>query len=177
MAEYRYGLQDRIEVVPRQGEPWTLTPNRNGAIPADIGMPADDIERLVVSMTVREPLERMTIIDTPGLFSTNAEYAANTKRFLGAERTEVDTDSRRAVSQTEGLVYLMPHPSEDDREFLEIMEELGTHDIIKAVDLCEVSPPLDTPGLRTADLAVSGLLTLLERKVFERVTLNPGASG
>jgi arginase len=63
------------------------------------------------------------------------------------------------------------------REFLEIMEELGTHDIIKAVDLCEVSPPLDTPGLRTADLAVSGLLTLLERKVFERVTLNPGASG
>ena len=60
------------------------------------------------------------------------------------------------------------------REFLEIMEDLGSYDIIKAVDLCEVSPPLDTPGLRTADLAVSGLLTLLERKVFERVTLSPG---
>jgi arginase family enzyme len=58
------------------------------------------------------------------------------------------------------------------REFLEIMEVLAGYDVIKAVDLCEVSPPLDTPGVRTADLAVSGLLTLLERKVFERVTLD-----
>jgi arginase family enzyme len=58
------------------------------------------------------------------------------------------------------------------REFLEIMEVLAGYEVIQAVDLCEVSPPLDTPGVRTADLAVSGLLTLLERKVFERVTLD-----
>ncbi len=62
------------------------------------------------------------------------------------------------------------------REFLEIMEVLGSYEVIKAVDLCEVSPPLDTPGHRTADLAVSGLLTLLERKVFDRVTLGPDVS-
>ena len=30
--------------------------------------------------------------------------------------------------------------------------------------------------MRTADLAVSGLLTLLERKVFDRVTLGPNVS-
>ncbi len=57
------------------------------------------------------------------------------------------------------------------REFIEMMEILGSYDVIKAVDLCEVSPPLDAPGIRTADLAVSGLLGLLERKIFDRVRL------
>jgi agmatinase len=46
------------------------------------------------------------------------------------------------------------------REFLEMMEALSEYDIIKAIDLCEVSPPLDSTG-STADLAVAGLLTLL----------------
>jgi arginase family enzyme len=59
------------------------------------------------------------------------------------------------------------------REFLEIMEALAGYETIQAVDLCEVSPPLDTPGMKTADLAVSGLLTLLERKIFDRVKLAP----
>jgi 50S ribosome-binding GTPase len=151
VAEYRYGLQDRIEVVPRQGEPWTLTPNRDGAIPADIGAPADDIERLIVSMTVREPLERMTIIDTPGLFSTNAEYSANTKRFLGAGRAEVDLDSRRAVSQTEGLVYLMPHPSEDDREFLETLQAMYPESRIGATNVVGVLSKIDMLGSGRGD--------------------------
>ena len=53
-------------------------------------------------------------------------------------------------------------------EFLEMMEILSQHDIIKAVDLCEVSPPLDESGV-TADLAVTALLTLLDRRLFERV--------
>jgi arginase family enzyme len=54
------------------------------------------------------------------------------------------------------------------REFLELMEALSEHDIIKAIDLCEVSPPLDPSGA-TADLAVAGLLTILERRLFDRV--------
>ena len=58
------------------------------------------------------------------------------------------------------------------REFLEMMEVLAGYDVIKAVDLCEVSPPLDTPGVKTADLAVSGLLTLLERRISDRVKLD-----
>ena len=57
------------------------------------------------------------------------------------------------------------------QEFLDMMEILGGYDVIKAVDLCEVSPPLDAPGVKTADLAVSGLLGLLERKIFDRVRL------
>jgi agmatinase len=55
-------------------------------------------------------------------------------------------------------------------EFLEIMEHLSVFDVIKAIDLCEVSPPLD-PSEATADLAVAGLLSILERRLFDRVDL------
>jgi agmatinase len=58
------------------------------------------------------------------------------------------------------------------RTFLEMMELLSTYDIIRSIDLCEVAPGLDPAGT-TADLAVSGLLTLLERRLFDRV--DPGA--
>jgi hypothetical protein len=51
------------------------------------------------------------------------------------------------------------------------MEVLSTFDIIRAVDLCEVAPGLDPAGT-TADLAVAGLLGLLERRLFDRV--DPG---
>jgi agmatinase len=61
------------------------------------------------------------------------------------------------------------------REFLELMEALSEHDIIKAIDLCEVSPPLDPSGA-TADLAVAGLLTILERRLFDRVDLDSPAA-
>jgi arginase family enzyme len=58
----------------------------------------------------------------------------------------------------------------DARTFLEMMEALSEYDIIRAIDLCEVAPGLDPSGT-TADLAVAGLLTLLERRVFDRVDL------
>ena len=56
------------------------------------------------------------------------------------------------------------------RTFLEMMEVLSTYDIIRSIDLCEVAPGLDPSGT-TADLAVAGLLTLLERRLFDRVDL------
>ena len=57
------------------------------------------------------------------------------------------------------------------RTFLEMMEVLSTYDIIRSIDLCEVAPGLDPAGT-TADLAVAGVLTLLERRLFDRV--DPG---
>ncbi len=56
------------------------------------------------------------------------------------------------------------------RTFLEMMEALSAYPIIRAIDLCEVAPGLDPAGT-TADLAVAGLLTILERRLFDRVDL------
>jgi agmatinase len=58
----------------------------------------------------------------------------------------------------------------DAQTFLEMMEALGTYDVIRAIDLCEVAPNLDPSGT-TADLAVAGLLAILERRLFDRVDL------
>lgn len=181
VAEYRFGLQDRIEVVPREGAPWSLAPNRDGGVPTEIGATAEDVDHLVVSMTVREPLETMTIVDTPGLFSLNEAYSANTKRFLGAERAQgqhpghtgprpeqagmpperaglgpersrrVDLDSRRAVSGTDGLVYLMPHPSEDDRDFLQTLQAMYPESRIGAANVVGVLSKVDMLGSGRGD--------------------------
>ena len=56
------------------------------------------------------------------------------------------------------------------RDFLRAMETLGTYDIVGALDLCEVSPPLDTSG-RTAHLAASGLIAVLARHLLDVVDL------
>jgi arginase family enzyme len=55
-------------------------------------------------------------------------------------------------------------------EFLELLDAIGGYDMVAGMDLCEVSPPLDPSGA-TADLAVSGLLALLKRHLFETVEL------
>jgi len=56
-------------------------------------------------------------------------------------------------------------------EFLAMLEALAAHEIIKAVDICEVSPPLDPTG-RTVHLAASGLLTLLAPRLFDTVDVS-----
>jgi agmatinase len=52
------------------------------------------------------------------------------------------------------------------KEFLQIMEVLSTYDVIRAIDLCEVSPPMDPTG-RTALLAATGLTSALRSRFFE----------
>ena len=57
------------------------------------------------------------------------------------------------------------------RDLLRAMELLGTYEIVRAIDLCEVSPPLDPTG-RTVHLAASGLLGFLTRHLFDPVELD-----
>ena len=56
------------------------------------------------------------------------------------------------------------------REFLQMMELLGTYDVIGAIDLCEVAPPLDPSGM-TTHLAANGLLNMLSPRLFDTVDL------
>ena len=56
-------------------------------------------------------------------------------------------------------------------EFLDMMEILREYPIIRAVDLCEVSPMYD-PAERTVRLASSGLITLLRSRLFDVVDLD-----
>ena len=61
-------------------------------------------------------------------------------------------------------------------EFLEMMKVLGTHDVVGAIDLCEVAPPLDSAN-RTAHLAANGLLAVLDRRLFDFVEVDGSERG
>lgn len=61
-------------------------------------------------------------------------------------------------------------------EFLGMMEALATHDVVGAIDMCEVAPPLDSTG-RTAQLAASGLLAALNRRLFDEVEVDGSTHG
>ncbi len=151
VAWYRFGLQDRIEVVPRAGAPWSVPPDRGGRLPADLGAEADQIDHVVVSMSARGRLGDVTIVDTPGLFSLSAEYSAGSSRFFGTEAAEIDADSRKAVRSTEALLYLMPHPSDDDRQFLEAFHALYPESEIAAPNVVGVLSKIDMLGSGRGD--------------------------
>ena len=59
----------------------------------------------------------------------------------------------------------------EGRDLLEAMSILSEYDCIKALDLCEVAPPLDPIG-NTAYLAASGLLGFLGNYLFDVVNLD-----
>ena len=61
-------------------------------------------------------------------------------------------------------------------EFLAMMQALGTYDIIGAIDMCEVAPPLDPTG-RTVHLAADGLLSALRDRLFDTVEVDGSARG
>ena len=58
VAWYRYDVQDRIEVHPRQGETRTLPASLDGRLPDDIGSAATDVDHITVWMSARQRLPR-----------------------------------------------------------------------------------------------------------------------
>ena len=51
-----------------------------------------------------------------------------------------------------------------------MMDALSSYDVIGAVDMCEVAPPLDPTG-RTIHLAARALLSLLTPRLLDRVDI------
>jgi hypothetical protein len=167
VAWFRYGDRDRIEVHGRDGNTWVIYPERDGSLPADVGAPADDIDHVDVSLSVRSRLGRMTLIDTPGLYSLNDQYSAGARRALGM----LDDGSRNAVGQADALVYLMPHPGDADRDFLTSFHALypdstfsgaNAVGVLSRIDLLCRRPGLEDPwpgARRVAERAARKLRT------------------
>jgi arginase family enzyme len=75
---------------------------------------------------------------------------------------DIDVVSNEAAKGIEGAVFFGLSAS----EFLELMDALSTYEIIRGMDMCEVTPPMDPSGI-TGDLAVAGLLAILKHRLFE----------
>lgn len=84
----------------------------DGALEIELGLltPAE-IERLEVAWPSSR-LDRMTLIDTPGLASLDDHSSARTRDFLALEDEERQSDA-------DAVIYLMRHMHRRDAEFLE----------------------------------------------------------
>ncbi|SFE46862.1 Dynamin family protein [Actinopolyspora alba] len=119
VTRFRYGTVDRVEVILRDGGKRSLPFSPDGAIPADLGVEREHVSHLEAYLT-NEVLRDLTVIDTPGLGSTDDSSVARTEAVLGESgttgtgaaepdgRAEVlDPVSRSAVAGAEAVLYVV----------------------------------------------------------------------
>ena len=134
---YRFGDSERIEIERTDGPPVEI-PLVGRRLPEKLGVPEDQIERVTVWLRI-PALHEMTIIDTPGLETLSEQYATNTRTFLG-----IDDHSRRATTQADALIYLMPHPRETDEMTLEAFRDAFPSGTRTALNTVGVLSRIDT---------------------------------
>ncbi|WP_051265944.1 dynamin family protein [Nakamurella lactea] len=120
VTRFQYGTVDRIEVVMRDGGRNTIPFAADGGIPADLGIPLEQVSHLEAYLT-SALLSDVTVIDTPGLGSMDSASVSRTEALLGAARSEdtpdpeadpdtgpgdLDQVSEFAVAGAEAVVYV-----------------------------------------------------------------------
>ena len=105
---FRYGDRDAAELRMRDGSIRPLALSSDRSLPERLGVEVDDVESIQVSLYA-ETLERMTLIDTPGLASLSEGGSDRTSRLLAL-------DSSEAVSRADALVYVMTRDVREDDE-------------------------------------------------------------
>ncbi|HEX3732748.1 MAG TPA: dynamin family protein [Mycobacteriales bacterium] len=99
VTQFRYGTVDRVDVVNRDGTRITRPLDPSGMLPARLGVPLPQVAYLDVTLTI-DRLRELTVIDTPGLGSTNDRVSAGAVEFL------LDEGSLAAVSGAEAAIYV-----------------------------------------------------------------------
>jgi len=111
VTRFQYGTVDRIEVVFTNGRKQVLPFAADGMIPAELGVDIAEVSHIEAYLT-NAVLERMTVIDTPGLGSLDAASVSRTEELLGAAKggegsDELDETSRNAVAGAEAVLYVV----------------------------------------------------------------------
>jgi len=109
VTRFRYGAADRVDVVLRDGARSSLPLGDDGMIPQRLGVPADRIAYVDVSLT-SDKLRDLTVVDTPGLASTDTRVSARAAAELGESTApfdaDIDADSASEVAAAEAVVYV-----------------------------------------------------------------------
>jgi 50S ribosome-binding GTPase len=82
---YRYGSPQRLEIVLHDGTRRRERLGPGGQLPPEIGVHHSEVRCLEVWLA-NESLRSMTLIDTPGLSSLNADYSAAAQDLLAADQ-------------------------------------------------------------------------------------------
>jgi hypothetical protein len=151
---YRQGNDYEVEATLRSGDAKPLQFDRSGgALAVDLGdLHVDHVHHL----TVRWPssrLARMTLVDTPGLESLDAQRSLRTRELFG-----FGTD---APNEVDAVIYLVRHLHPSDRAFLDAFLDRS---------LVQPSPVNAVAVLSRADEIGAGRLDALEsaRSIADR---------
>jgi hypothetical protein len=112
---YTNGVASRAWAYPHNGEPRQLRFTRSGGQTViDLGtLRAEELERLAIE-TPSARLDRLTLIDTPGIGSLSTDVSARTTTFLNADSSDRGADA---------VLYLMRHLHASDVGFLEAFHD------------------------------------------------------
>ena len=128
VTQFRYGPADRVDIVRRDGLRVSLPLDESGMIPQRLGIPRPEVSYVDVTLA-SDRLRDLTVVDTPGLSSTNAQVSEGTRRFLFNENPvddDLDTDSQSALSGAEAIIYVFTQSvREDDVEALEAFRSIS----------------------------------------------------
>ena len=120
VTQFRYAPDERYEVVARSGATTVHRLPADG-LPEAFPLPPEDISRVDLWLS-SEPLRTCTVIDTPGLSSTNTHVSARTGALLGVG---LDQDSRQAVRAAEAVLFVLTHDVRtDERQVLDSFRAL-----------------------------------------------------
>src|SRR4051794_402631 len=105
VTRFRYGPADRVDVVLRDGTRTSLPLGDDGMIPQRLGVALDRVAYVDVSLTSAK-LRDLTVVDTPGLASTDTLLSARAGAELGDGGTApfdagIDADSASEVAAAE----------------------------------------------------------------------------
>ncbi|HEY1626463.1 MAG TPA: GTPase [Streptosporangiaceae bacterium] len=121
---YRYGSPQRLEIVMRDGSRRRERLGSGASLPATLGIEHDQVRCLEVWLA-NDTLRSMTLIDTPGLGSLNADYSTATEELLAMGHA-----SAEAIATADALVYIFNNDVRPDevaalRSFRESSGGLG----------------------------------------------------
>lgn len=116
VTEFRYGHPERAEAIEHDGtkHPVSLV---GKALPSELPIASERIERVVVYLS-NALLERMIIVDTPGVNTVTGSNQTAAERALGLATTD-------AMAAADAVVFLTPHAREADAAILDRVIELG----------------------------------------------------
>jgi hypothetical protein len=103
--QFRHSRWTSAMAYPRDGTDPQPVSFEGSRLSADLPFPAPAVERVEVTLTV-PMLELATVLDTPGLASTDTENSAVTERLLG--------DTMNAALAADALLFCVNGPLKDD---------------------------------------------------------------
>lgn len=155
VTRFSYGTVDRVEVVLTDGSTPVLPFAADGQIPAELDIDLDRVSHLEVYLT-NAVLQRMTVIDTPGLGSLDTSSVRRTEGLLGTARDgelELDRVSRDAVAGAEAVLYVVTQGVRaDDQQALAAFtaatagRDAGPVNAIAVLNKADTIPPDSVDG-------------------------------